>query len=226
MRSINRIEMAMSEIWSKEVIAAFIGAAGAFWAALWVARDARRREERTSAMLVSASLERLIAFTNAAKKNAPSPDNKENSNRQISSYVLLLFPSVDPLFVPSSARIMPLHPLLTLSLSKVSLCNDLIQAAVARLHRDADADRLDQKPYRSEAAIKLDRSQIVMNLTEARASAEIARELIALLVFSRLPLLNAMRLRAGLVGSQKLKDAYSKYAMARGQRSEEGKIEA
>ncbi|XXQ53564.1 hypothetical protein ACA040_002235 [Xenophilus aerolatus] len=199
--------MKWEDLASKEVVGALIGAAGAFWAALWVARDARKREERSAAMVVIGTLGTLLATAHTIFEIAPEGADDKALAKHVAGKLMTFFPRLDPLYGACVARLLPLHPVMAARLQSVSLYYDTMAVVVERLRVDEQVANQKGKPDRSNEDLIAD-AQIALNgLRAVLEHGAVAQEMINRLVLYAYPALQSLGMRLGLVGSPALKEA-------------------
>lgn len=199
--------MNLEDLASKEVVGALIGAAGAFWAALWVARDARKRESRSAAMVVISTLGNMTAMAHTLKTNMPSGLSERSAARHIADNLVKFFPRLDPMYGACIARLMPVHILLAVKLHQVSSVHETMVVLVDRLCADKQSSHQQGAPLRPQAEIQEDERIVALGLTTIQRDCAIAQELLDLLVLSSWAPLRRAGLWIGVVGSDALKAA-------------------
>ena len=180
----------------QEIIGAFLGGVFALGVAVYVARDARSREERAAAMVVVTA---IVSFAGAYRAAKIRVESEENNPDRVKILMTTLFALNSP-FMPSSAsegihRLLLIDTHLAAHLSLLDMINSQADVALSRCRQDvADYVASGEKGFkRSEQSRLADARNIVEGGARMLNYAGCAELLLNRLVLSKFPTVNRIR---------------------------------
>jgi len=173
------------------LVGALVGGIFAIGAALLVARDARRREEVSAAMLLIGN---LVEFRVAGKNLRLIATERGVSEDQFPTWIteklMSLRPKFSALFEASVVRVMPVHPSLASHLNLLKTTYDSLEDCFIRLERDSELlkTRGTNVPPRSSVEMEYDANRIARGFQLAEKHASCAETMLSHLVLGSFPI--------------------------------------
>lgn len=180
----------------QELIGAVTGGVFSLLVALYVARSARRAEERSSAMLIVSDLVRLEAMVCSALGRANEGGANEKTSALTFAELLCHYRAkLSPQFDAAVARVMPCDNLIAVTLSVVSSIYREAEMFLGRLESDVALAQRGHPPERLENVIRTDADRVLAAYQRVGRHARFSRLLLEQLVLGKFPDWHRLRRR-------------------------------